>query len=439
MKTKLLCSTILLAFTVNVLNAQWTRTHITSTNSTTIEAMCEHNGELFAAEFGNGLMMLNQTTNQWEQVSSNLPPSTNSAHIVNLASSGDYLYAYLRDQYCVNELIYKSDDNGTTFVPDTVGLPVYVYHSYSGCLGLYLAAGEVYVVGGKIYNIYGGGYYSKYPDDPSWTQETDPDFKFAEPFAEYNDTWYTYADEKFHTSSDMGQTWTATANAGLPAQFSTQLMNVNPVTGRVYIGGVFDWPNKYKILYTDDEGDSWDSLAIDQYLDSNWIGQKQYPINFISNGEDIIINLVNDASQTQPDVIKSTDGGLTFSEDTVGLLIDGFGTAKAVEMLYLNEELYMALNFQDVYKQSAGTSGVLELSKIEVQVFPNPVSNELTINTNSEISIIEVLDVTGRVVETIRPNSHFIKIDCSVYKTGMYFLKMENKSGQIFRSTLIKQ
>lgn len=75
------------------------------------------------------------------------------------------MYAYVRNQFCVDDMIYKSNDNGATFVADTVGLPVIDVHAYNSCIGLYAGVQSVYQVGGKIY-MYGGGFYSKYPGAP---------------------------------------------------------------------------------------------------------------------------------------------------------------------------------------------------------------------------------------------------------------------------------
>ncbi|MCW8969441.1 MAG: hypothetical protein OQK43_12905, partial [Flavobacteriales bacterium] len=70
------------------LNAQWTRTNVSINNNVTIEDICVHNNELYAAVFDSGLVKLNTTTQQWETVQNSLPPSSNSAHITHLASSG---------------------------------------------------------------------------------------------------------------------------------------------------------------------------------------------------------------------------------------------------------------------------------------------------------------------------------------------------------------
>lgn len=405
------------------LNAQWTRTNVSVNSNVNIEDMCVHNDNLYAALFDSGLVKLNTTTQQWETVQNSLPPSNNFAHITHLASSGNSLYAYVNNQICASTTIYKSTDNGVTFVTDSVGHPL--YGSFPAqCQGYPFDVANVFVLNGKLINVINGGFYSKYPNDAAWVKTTDPKVTFGEQFGEYNNTWYVWADNyKLHTSIDNGQTWTTPTNSGLPSLFYAKVMNVNPTSGRIYIAGNSLSTNEYKLLYSDNEGLSWDSLAINQYLGLDWIGQKQKLHGMISKGNDITAMLVNDANNSHPNVIKSTDGGQTFSVDTVGLQPNAFGTVLISRMLYFNGDLYLAPNYFDIYKQDAGSTGINEIYELDIQVYPNPAHSFLQVNGIINDHAYVIYDISGREMKNgIISNAQ--NIDLQGMPTGMYFLSI---------------
>lgn len=190
------------------------------------------------------------------------------------------------NQSFASTTIYKSTDNGITFITDSVGHPR--MNIPAQCAGFPMAVANVFVLNGKLINVINGGFYSKYPSDPSWIKTTDPNVTFGELFGEYNNTWYVWSDNyKLHTSIDSGQTWTTPTNAGLPPLFHSKVMNINFSSGRIYIAGSSLSTSEYKLLYSDNEGLSWDSLPINQYLGLDWINQKQKILGMISNGNEI--------------------------------------------------------------------------------------------------------------------------------------------------------
>ncbi|MBL7934109.1 MAG: T9SS type A sorting domain-containing protein [Bacteroidia bacterium] len=63
-------------------------------------------------------------------------------------------------------------------------------------------------------------------------------------------------------------------------------------------------------------------------------------------------------------------------------------------------------------------------------VYPNPTSGEFTLmSDNKMVKLIEVVDLTGRVLANIKPSSHTAKLNISNVALGVYYLKVhtENK------------
>ena len=79
-----------------------------------------------------------------------------------------------------------------------------------------------------------------------------------------------------------------------------------------------------------------------------------------------------------------------------------------------------------------------EKELFNVEVYPNPTSNELFINTSIPLVDIEIADLTGRVVYTslTNPNNAF-KIGNLI--NGCYMLKINTTQSIIFRKIVINK
>lgn len=89
--------------------------------------------------------------------------------------------------------------------------------------------------------------------------------------------------------------------------------------------------------------------------------------------------------------------------------------------------------------QDAGTTtGVNEISKNPVSMFPNPVANELTITELSLNSIILIFDINGKLLITKIAKSTTEKIDVSSLANGFYTINVTDKK-IIKTNKLIKQ
>jgi hypothetical protein len=64
--------------------------------------------------------------------------------------------------------------------------------------------------------------------------------------------------------------------------------------------------------------------------------------------------------------------------------------------------------------------GVEDLQQTEVAIYPNPTSNRIFIEANSQIDIVEVYDVLGRKVLEVSPLAEKTELNMGRLKAGMY-------------------
>jgi hypothetical protein len=72
-------------------------------------------------------------------------------------------------------------------------------------------------------------------------------------------------------------------------------------------------------------------------------------------------------------------------------------------------------------------------------VFPNPVIKTLNINTtdNAQIKSIQIFDALGQLVRSYSNSKN--QLDLEALKTGIYYLKVENNSGELLKKFFLKQ
>jgi len=76
--------------------------------------------------------------------------------------------------------------------------------------------------------------------------------------------------------------------------------------------------------------------------------------------------------------------------------------------------------------------------KNEIDVYPNPFNNLINIKSPREISDVKVFNTIGQALYQESFNSNNINIDLSILKTGVYYLKLTLKDGNIINYKLKK-
>ncbi len=75
-------------------------------------------------------------------------------------------------------------------------------------------------------------------------------------------------------------------------------------------------------------------------------------------------------------------------------------------------------------------SAAIEEEAIEsLQLFPNPVSDMLTVATDRELQI-EMIDMTGKLIDSFKADGNN-SYDCSYLGTGIYMIRAIDSDGQL--------
>ncbi len=92
------------------------------------------------------------------------------------------------------------------------------------------------------------------------------------------------------------------------------------------------------------------------------------------------------------------------------------------------------------YKYANSVIGVNEngVEKERIQISPNPAKNEFTlINPTSQNYTIEIIDVWGRILKTLKATESKVSVTISELSSGMYFVKTSSEKEQMVSKLVI--
>jgi hypothetical protein len=134
----------------------------------------------------------------------------------------------------------------------------------------------------------------------------------------------------------------------------------------------------------------------------------------VSGWQVVEFDFVNQAPDTES-LSVGLGNGWTYN---MASIFFNFGTEGAGETYY----------FDDV--QFGSTIGINNYEINELSIFPNPANSQWTIHSeNTDITLVEVFDLQGKLVLTLSPDSPTVEINASNLVKGVYLSKISTDSG----------
>jgi hypothetical protein len=85
--------------------------------------------------------------------------------------------------------------------------------------------------------------------------------------------------------------------------------------------------------------------------------------------------------------------------------------------------------------ENAGTNSVAEIGDANIKLFPNPAKDILTISNASELAVvIEIMDLTGRVVESSQMNPGMNQLHVDRLATGTFIYRLTSLNGEVVKT-----
>ena len=147
---------------------------------------------------------------------------------------------------------------------------------------------------------------------------------------------------------------------------------------------------------------------------------------------------VNFNDGTSPAIVTGSWVSVDVDITSLGGMIGGNLTRSDVAQIHITSNLPNAW-YDNLYLHKNTTLGIKDYEIEGLTVYPNPTRNSWNISTKNEIiNLIEIFNVLGKSVISLRPNSITVNIDASNLATGMYFSKISTDSGTSTRKLIKK-
>lgn len=90
--------------------------------------------------------------------------------------------------------------------------------------------------------------------------------------------------------------------------------------------------------------------------------------------------------------------------------------------IVLGNEVVTAIEYRDIYRGL--DAGIEELS-VDYSIYPNPVVNELTISSKEKITAINLIDMNGNLIESLKIDSVLsTTVNVAHLPTGAYQIQL---------------
>lgn len=313
MKT-LLLFLVLCSVSSNSLQAQWldggrAQSQPTMGNS---GIFVDHNGALYFFNEENFLQKSTDNGAHWVNLSdSGLPKTAFTTSFRHFSEANGRIYAGMNFGNGTGAPFYSSDA-GETWVADTMGAPGHAL----GWNGL-PAVNDIYAWGHWVYiNWDGPNLIGIKTFNGPWVRNDTMAFGIGQPMQVLasGDTLFMLGG-KFYYTVDGGATFYTPKNNGYYPSF-----RMFKEGSRIWTCANKVWNQPFVMLYTDDNGENWNEVAVDSLASKHIInGDLVRPNAMFIKGNDFWFCVGTMAFNSPPSVWHSSDRGKTFVYDTAGL------------------------------------------------------------------------------------------------------------------------
>jgi hypothetical protein len=386
---------ILVAFNAINANAQWQLTSCPIGAGDGIFSIATNGNYVFAGVEGLGVLVSTNNGSSWSPANTGLT----STYITSFTVNGSEVFTGS------DAGIFHSVNNGTNWSPVNNGLSM-IFVTCLANNGTSVFAGAGF---GQIFRSDNNGtLWTEISNGlPSTIESMVTSFTFKDA-----NVYTGMAGEGVYISANNGANWSP-VNNGLSEPDVQCMTNI----GGNILAGADDG-----LYLSSDSGSNWNLIDLGfPYIN---IG------SFTNYGSRLFMG-------TNEGVFFSTDNGISWDSINTGL------TEHNIWTLAINGNYIFANESQTGVWRRPLTEviGEEEISSFnDLEVFPNPVSDILTVKSSIEnpVENVRIYNYQGQLLKEIKPMSAKVDIDFSNYSNQIYILEIQGKNGTI-RKKIVKQ
>lgn len=170
------------------------------------------------------------------------------------------------------------------------------------------------------------------------------------------------------------------------------------------------------------------------------IVEKQVEIGNAPNGEPVFYNVLreflpNPGGTYLPSTMNS---GNTVSREFIWSPTNIHSLSNARVVAFVQNNSTKEVVQSAYFDLSSITTNPVFYSSLKVNLYPNPASTHIWIESPEIIEEIVIVDVTGRIVSMARPYQMNFNVEVGSLKNGVYLVKLKSSKGEVFKR-MVKQ
>ncbi|WP_379968051.1 T9SS type A sorting domain-containing protein [Epilithonimonas sp. UC225_85] len=172
--------------------------------------------------------------------------------------------------------------------------------------------------------------------------------------------------------------------------------------------GVYSWAGGFFFGYEAEIIADSDEAAkyVGDWIEGKWYNLRM-EIDHVTN-KDVKYYIDNQLVFTSPLSSK------IFRTNELNFEFDNYNSGYIVDNIIIKDMDQLAVN---------------DMSKIQINIFPNPTSDFINIKSDEVINSIKIYDIKGSLIKTENNSDKAFKIDISSFAKGNYIISIETKSG----------
>lgn len=383
---------IITLFTINFANGQWVQSGL---GNNPIEALIVNNNKIYAGTYSYGLYCSSDNGVNWYSVT-----DLGTTNIASLKGNGEIMLAGIG----CSDNIFLSQNSGSNWN--------WVYNTSGAIFSFAISEDNIYAGSGS------GKVYRSTNRGTSWTVVNNglPVVYFIKTVAISGNNIFVGGVKGIYLSTDNGNNWIS-VNNGLTDSNITSLL--------IKDSNIFAGTNTKGVFLSKNNGLSWTNVSnglcsCSIFFDVMTVIRNEYIFIGTSNGV----------------YLSNNDGN--------NWIYTGLSNDNIQSLAFDSINIYAGTWSHGVWKCPLSNFGINssinEINKnINLELYPNPTKENLTIETNSNTNqSLEIINIVGQTIYT----STFSKkttIDVSRFPKGVYILKIINKDKESIVKKFIKE
>ncbi|MGM0620820.1 MAG: T9SS type A sorting domain-containing protein, partial [Bacteroidota bacterium] len=129
---------------------------------------------------------------------------------------------------------------------------------------------------------------------------------------------------------------------------------------------------------------------------------------------------------------------LTFSLEGGATLTDPNGRVSNITAVDIEAQNGVVHVIDEVVLPDLTATGIENYSKINMQFYPNPATDYITISSDEMNGKLQIIDISGKILKVINVTQPAQRVELSGIQPGIYFISLESGNTKVTEKLIVR-